>query len=194
MKIFIITLPIIFIAASGLASFAQTPVQIDVKSMEISKVGSAGPTSFRMEAINSAQNTIVYQGVDSGALGVMPFSLACPCSPPKRLETNIFPSEMIADLGTNTGQVRFYIASSTSSPIILNQRVLSKKKDFFVNGATRVEGRIEVRNGSGIIIAFDNDVILQGGYSVVYGKPYVLDYSGKRTTDFRSVVYSLNAQ
>ena len=193
MKIFSILLSIVFIGASALISAAQTPEQIDVKFMEISKIGAAGLTSFKMKALNSAQNPVIYQSADSAALGVIPFTTACnPCSPPKLFDTNIFPSEMLADLGTNAGQVRFYISSSASSLLALNQRVLSKKTDFFMNGVTMLEGRIEIRNASGFVTAVDNNVILEGYYSVLFGKPYVSQI-GRRLTDFKSLIYSINA-
>lgn len=191
MKIHLILLLGFLIVSSGSILFAQTPEQIDVKLMQISKVGSAGVTSFRMEALNSTQNTVVYQSVDSGILGIIPFSIACPCSPPELYSTNV-PSELIANLGTTVGRVLFYTNFSTSSPIALNQRVLSKKKDFLISGAMELRGRIEVRNRTDLIIAVDNDVVLKGNYSVLYWKPYI-SANGTRVTDFKSVIYSLNA-
>jgi len=192
MKMFSILTVIIFIAASVLISAAQTPEQIDVKYVEFSKTGSAGLTHFKMEALNSSQNRVIFQSTNSAALGVIAVSTCSPCSPPKLYNTNVFGSEIDADLGTNIGSVKFHLASSASSPLALNQRVLSKKKDFFLNGTTRLEGRIEVRNASGFVIAVDNNVILEGSYSVLFGKPYVSP-NGRRLTDFKSLIYSLNS-
>lgn len=192
MKIYSSLLIALLVAASALISAAQTPEQIDVKFMEFSKVGSSGATSFKMTAADSAQNTLNYQSADSAALGIIQFSTACPCYVPGVYNTNIFPAQIIAGLGETAGRIRFYITSSVSSPIFLNQRVLSKKKDFLMNGTTELRGRIEVRNNADNIVAVDNDVVLTGSYSVLYWKPYLMP-SGRKATDFKSLVYSLTA-
>jgi hypothetical protein len=194
MKTLTILLSFFTIALFSSATIAQTAEQIDVKFVEISKIGSTGTSRFEMRAVNSSQNSVAYIGVDSAAItGVVPFIHGCePCSPPKLFSSNVFHNQFTADLGQTSGQVKFYLSSSESSPIYLNQRVLSRKRDFYLNGSTKLTGRIEVTNSSGFVIAVDNNVVLEGGYSVLYGKPYISP-SGKKYTYFKSLIYTLNA-
>ncbi len=195
MKIITILLPVFVIALFSLRATAQTAEQIDVRFIEITKIGRDGITGFQMRAVNSSQNAVIYTGVDSAAItGIFPFIRCGPCSPPKLFNTNIFRSEMIADLAQESGQVKLYLTSSESSPLYLNQRVLSRKKDFALNGITKIKGRIEITGSNGRIIAVDNDVVLEGGYSILYFKPYWGAGSiGRRYTDFKSLIYTLNA-
>jgi hypothetical protein len=100
---------------------------------------------------------------------------------------------MIADLGQASGQVKFYATTSESSPIWFNNRFFSRKRDFTFTGITKIKGRIEVTGSNGFVIAFDNDVVLEGGYSVLYWKPYLGFPVGRKYTDFKSLIYTLSA-
>lgn len=172
---------------------AQTPAPIDVKFIEISQDG-VNPTRFTMRAINAAGQTISYFGADSAAIiGQFPFILCRPCSPPKVFETNIFRSQMTADIGQpGSGQVNFYFSESESSSLYLGNRFLSKR-EFPITGKVKVRGRVEVTGQNGFVVAVDNDVVLEGNYSVLYSKRYFHPTSGRRQTDFKSLIYILSA-
>lgn len=194
-KILKIILFVFAINLVNLSTNAQTAEQIDVKFLEIIRIGRNGITGFEMRVVNSSQNAVTYTGIDSAAItGIFPFIRCGPCSPPKLFNTNIFRSGMIADLAQESGQVKLYLTLSESSPITFNNRFFSRKRDFTVTGTTKIKGKIEVTGSNGRVIAFDNDVVLEGGYSVLYWKPYLVGFPNqKKHTDFKSLIYTLNA-
>lgn len=126
----------------------------------------------------------------------MAFERCVTCRAPRLFTANpfVFSNPAIAELNNLTNHyLRFYIESSTSDLLYLNQRDMIRKSGFFKYGTARVKGRLEVFNNDlGAIVAYDNDVVLEGPYSVRFGKPYFPLGNGGRWVDQLDSVFILS--
>lgn len=178
------------------ASVAFAQEQIDVRSLSITKSGSAAPIKFDLKAVNSSQQPVNYFIQDSAAIeGIIPYTRCNPCSPPQVFNTNVFPNPISVQINSQSSTlIYFYLTSSESTPAYLGSRLFSRKREFFVSGSTKLKGRIEIVDegtpGGRRVVAFDNDVELEGRYSIGFFKP-TISPSGKKLTDFKSVEYVL---
>lgn len=172
--------------------FAQE--QINVRSLSITQSNRGAPIKFDLKAVDSSQQPINYFVHDSTAIkGFIPYE-SCGCSPPKVFNTNVFSNPISTQINSQSNIViNFYLTSSESSPLYLSSRVLSQKRNFFIGGSTKLKGRIEIVDlgAPRRIVAFDNDVELEGRYSIGFFKP-IISHTGKKLTDFKSLEYVLN--
>ena len=168
--------------------------QINISSLSITKIGGSGLINFDLKAVNSSQQPVNYYVHDSAAIvGIIPYTQCNPCSPPKTFNTNVFSNPISVQIGQSSTIIYFYLTSFDSTPVYLSNRVFAQKKNFFINGSTKLKGRIEIVDESvslNRIVAFDNDVELEGRYTIGFFKPHISP-TGKKLTDFRSVEYVL---
>ena len=61
--------------------------------------------------------------------------------------------------------VYFYVSEVKSDAVVLRPTIRRKPQAFGLNGTTEIRGRVEVRNMN-VIVAVDDDVVLEGGYTV----------------------------
>lgn len=175
-------------------NFAQE--QINVRSLTVSKENRTAPTKFDLRSVNSAGQPVDYLVQDATIfIGNIPFIQCTACRAPQLFNTNVFSNPISTQINSQSSIViNFHLDSSYSSPIYLGNLFFSRKSNFFINGVTRLKGKLEIVNLSAppesSLVAFDNDVELTGRYSVGFFKPY-LSASGKKQTDFRNVEYSL---
>lgn len=173
--------------------FGQTePKKINIRSIEINKSGAFDTTSFRMNGTDSDNKNFEYFVGDSSALlGNIQYFNCVPCNPIKVFETDHFKGGLFIPVSiNNTTTIKFIPTFTNSSLLYLNQRVLSRKKDFSVSGITRLEGRIEISINGNNIIEVDNDVVLTGGFEARFSKPF-LSPSGKTATQFKGIKFTL---
>lgn len=173
--------------------FAQG--EIDVQSMKITRTAATGITNITITALDSKGNTLTFVEADTGFVGgLIDFERCRDCRAPNLYKTNPFVHDnpAIAELNNlNNHYLRFYFDSSSSDLLYLNQRDMIRKSSFYKGGKVRVEGRIDVSINLGEIVAFDNDVVLEGRYSIHFGKPYFPLPNGGRWTYARDVTYFL---
>jgi len=186
---------LILIAVFVMTAAAQEA--INVRSMKISQIGPAGTRiEFEMNALNSSQQMVNYLVLDSSAINTLPeYSRCSPCNPPQVFSTNVFSNPISVQIGQSSIVIKFYLNSPYSeTAYLLGQRVYGRKRDITLSGVTRLQGKIEIINTGQPgqpVLAFDNDVLLEGRYSMVFGKPYAL-LNGGFFTDYRSMVFDLN--
>lgn len=187
--LYIITFLLIF----SLNVFAQG--EIDVQSMKITRTTVLGTTNITITALDSKGNTLTFTEADTGFVGgLIDFERCRDCRAPKLYKTNPFVHDnpAIAELNNfNNHYLRFYFDSSSSDLLYLNQRDMIRKSSFYRGGKVRVEGRINVSINLGEIVAFDNDVVLEGRYSIHFGKPYFALPNGGRWTYATDIEYIL---
>ncbi len=191
-KVFTFFSLIIFIFCADSAVFAQE--EINVRSLTITRGSQAAPIKFDLRAINSLGQSADYFVHDSTAiLGFPQYERCNPCSPPQLFNTNVFSNPISVQIGQTSVIIYFHLASAESTPAYLGSRLFSRKGEFSISGATKLKGRIEIVDrgvSGGRILAFDNDVELEGRYTIRFYKPTITP-SGKKITDFKSIEYIL---
>ncbi len=185
---------VVFLFCFGISTAFSQDTAVNFLSLKISKTGSAGPISFELRGVDSQQQPIAIVIPDSSAIeGVISYTRCNPCSAPQLYNTMVFANPISVQIGQTSTIVKFYLTTAESSPLYLNARVFSRKGDFRASGPSILRGRIEVIDTSvapNRIVAVDNDVSFEGGYSVLFWKPYIAT-SGRKLTDFKAVVYDL---
>lgn len=163
---------------------AQQPETVDVVFFTTYHTRSQSDTTFTMTIRNSNGFT-TYGGRGGYSL---PVFNCIPCSIPNTFNSNGF---SIGFSGFNWGfdkYVRFYVTAVESDPIILSLMIPRKRKNITVSGTTRLQGRIEIRDENNMIIAVDNDVVLQGRYIVNFIRPVY----NSGVVEFTQISYALN--
>lgn len=178
---------IVFIATfwfANLSARAQQPEAVDVVFFTTHHTRTQTDTNFTMTVRNSNGFTN-YAGRGSYSLTVFN---CIPCSIPNTFSSDGF---SVGFSGFNWGfdkYLRFYVTAIESDPIILSPMIPRKRKNITVSGKTRLRGRIEIKDENNMIIAFDNDVVLEGRYIVNFIRPVY----NSGVVEFTQISYLLN--
>lgn len=169
---------------------AQVPV--DVLRMKISKQSSPTQVRFDLTTIDSSGSPVDFTVLDSTAIpGVPQYARCNPCKAPQLFEMNVFDNPISVQIDQSSILIKVHYTSIQMRPVYLGSLMFSRKTDFGFKAPIRLEGRLEIIDYSvpgGRLLYFDNDVVLEGEYSILFGKPY-LTFAGRRLTDFKGVVY-----
>jgi len=170
--------------------FGQTNSEVNFTSLKVAKTGPDGTTSFNLQGVDSNGQNVQFLVADSAAFGLPAFSGCRPCSPPHAYPTSVFPNPISVEVNESLTIIKFELTLQESPPVYMNQLLFSRKHDFYLKSKTKLYGKIEVKDKFGNIVAFDNDVKLEGTVSILFWKPY--SGSSRMLTDFKSVEYALN--
>lgn len=171
-------LTLTIIVFSSLTVFSQE--EIDIRSIGVNRYQRGMTSSVTITAINSQGKEVIYRDGDAITLpGEIGAERCYSCYGPKLFTTNIFDGKKLFIFELNSHQdhyLRFYKMSSDSSPLYISQRDMIRRSAFIKSGFIKLAGRVEVfDNNLNRIIAYDDDVVLEGNYSIGFGKPY-FDY------------------
>jgi hypothetical protein len=170
--------------------------QIDVKSMSISVHRSGLSTSFSLVADNSRNQEVVYSYWDSSAFNFgFPNSIAM-CSPCRMRGTYSTVgwggtgfNAQLGSINTNLGARITFSGSVTSDGVSL--RPSASKRKIIVRGRTNLPvARIEIVDGLGTVIAFDNNVLFDGSY-ILQIKP-ARDSNNNSIIAFDGITYNFD--
>jgi hypothetical protein len=178
--------------------------QIDVKSMTISVNRFATSTAFNLVANNANNQEVRYFYGDSSAISFSPFggspfvAMCNPCRMPGVYSTLgwQFPSFTASLGGVNSNlraKITFSNSSVTSDNVLLRPYV--SKRRITVRGKTtlpvaKVEILDSIGPNSNTVIAYDNDVTLDGNY-ILYLKPG-RDGNQKSIVVFEGITYTFD--
>lgn len=184
--IFILAVLVAAFAFGNFSAAAQTPEQIEVKSLQITYRRFQTDTFFSLKTINAAKNEVEYSGVGSYSLGLFNCT---PCNFVATFNTNLFarPDAFAFRWGFDKF-VNFYLTETASAPVVLRPTISRRRKTFSVKGASKIKGRVEITNERGVVIAEDKNVQLDGGYTVDFFQNSLHD---GRKVEFSEIRYSL---
>jgi hypothetical protein len=166
---------------------AQQHSPIDIKSLTLSFKRNSTEGQFSLRAINSSQNEVVYAGQGGYSL---PLFNCVPCNLPNSFNSNGFQRGSGFQFSWGFDKlVYFYVSEVKSDVIVLRPTVRRKPRLFSFSGRTEIHGRVEIRDNTNTIVAFDNEVKLEGSYTVNFLNNNSLD---GRKVEFSQISYSLN--
>lgn len=187
-------LSLVFTLIVVLISFSDTFAQeeIDIRSLEIERFLRGSQSSVKFTAVDAQENEIIYSDGDANSLpGTFGAENCFPCRAPEVFNTDLFGTgeEYLfqLQLPDNNLRLKFYKTSSDSSLLYLNPRDIIRKSAFVKRGFVKLLGRVEILDSSGNVIAFDNDVALEGNYSISFGKPYLMFRSSPLPREIKMV-------
>jgi len=187
MKALLFCLGLLFTSS---ALHAQTTV--DVIQMKISKPSSSAPTRLDLMTINQSGEPVNFTVFDSGAIpGIPQYTLCTPCKAPQLFETNVFDNPISVQIDQSSTFIRVYYTSIQMPQVYIGNFMFSRKADFGFNRPIRLQGRLEIIDlgaPGGRVLYVDNDVVLEGGYSILFWKPTRM-FSGRLLTSFKGIVY-----
>lgn len=189
MKNFFISIGFLCYLALPPAISSQT--QIDVYQMRISLPDGGFPIRFDLMAFDQSALPVNFTVFDSNIIEVVPSYVRCyPCKSPQLLETNVFTNPMSTPINSQSSTViRIHHTSLQMNPVHLS-RLFHRKSDFVISGPTRLQGRLEIIDlgaPGGRLLYFDNDVVLEGRYSMQFQNPFF--FAGQRLTKVTGMVY-----
>lgn len=175
-----------------MSSVLHAQTTVDVIQMKISKPSSSAPTRFDLMTVNQSGEPVNFTVFDSGAIpGIPQYTLCTPCKAPQLFETNVFDNPISVQINQTSTFIKVHYTSIQMSQVYLSSRMFSRKTDFGFNRPIRLQGRLEIIDlgaPGGRVLYVDNDVVLEGSYSILFWKPYVT-FSGRTLTDFKGIVY-----
>jgi hypothetical protein len=183
------SLSLIVFLFSTLPLFGQASNEVNFTLLKVTKVGSAGITQFDLNGVDANGQNVRFYVADSAAFGIPAFSNCFSCSAPKKFATDVFPNPINVEIDQSLTIIKFYLTLQESPPVYMNTQFFSRKHDFYLGANTKLYGRIEIKDKFGNLVAFDNDVKLEGTCSILFWKPYPGNFG--MLTDFKSANYAL---
>lgn len=176
------------------ATFAVSPVPIDVTSLTISKTGQNTDAIVTMEATGipgpySSPMTGYGEALWRGLEGCFPcgtgsiFHMNWDSTGNGNFVNGFYPNGF-----SNSTQVKFTV-TATAPDIELNPRVSRKKKPLVFTGASQIKGKIEIINQTGVV-AVDDDVFLNGTVKTEINNFLVGSQTEKRGFSYKSILFS----
>jgi hypothetical protein len=177
----LVTLAIVFSLASITASAGEAQ-RIDVKRLTFEYRFGWGNTAFRVEAVDEAGAPVTFSGLGSY---YVPFDDCAPCSIPFTFSTDSMHGFYLDFGQENHGE--WQILSGHSEPLVLPPTIRRKPEHFSRTGTAEVHAKFAYKHQNEVL-AYDDDVVLIGGYQADFGNANYLD---GRKFNFYRIVYTL---
>ena len=182
---------------SSVSALAQAE-EVDVRQITFHAVRHPAIPSFRMLVRRTSGEEVEYLG--TGDALVNQVTSCGPCQLPSTLSSNVYQDVQFPDGSTGmtyraalfqSGKyVRFHVDHVTSPPLVYDIRQTWRPHDILKRASTTLTGRVEIFDQNDNLVAFDNNVELQG-VTDVYMSLFIND--GARSLYFAALISILDA-
>lgn len=174
----------LFLLCSAVVTAAATPLRIDIQSVTIEARVNWSQPYVHIEALDEAQNRVTYGGAGSF---VASFVGAGPFRAPRTVNTDFFHGNTIGFGGVVSGG-GFSQMEGHADPITLFPTVRRKPEAFIRIGSAGFHGRFEYWAEPNGLVAFDDDVVLEGNYQAFLSNR---NYMDGRYIELTKLIYVL---
>ena len=184
-----LTIPAILVGiALGLCPIAKGQAeQVQVQSLAIHYQNI--DSYFTMVVRGTTGEDVTYRGW--GTYQLVDLYFCDPCKIPNTFASNGFQSSPFLSFQWASPEkyVRIYVPSATSPPFIVDPRIRWRPQTVVRTVPTDIQGRIEILDQVGNLLAYDNDLSLHGTSSTELG--VLTDIAPGRVLDFHNLNIAL---
>lgn len=168
----------------GMAANGATPLRIDIQSVTIEARTVWLQPAVRIVALDEAQNQVTYSGAGSfvvSMIGAGPFSIS------RTISTDCLRGTQVG-YSSAVSWGFFTITEGHSDPIGLFATTPRKPESFIRTGSAGLRGRFEYWTEQQGLVAFDDDVVLEGSYQAFLSNRNFMD---GRNVELTRMLYTL---